>query len=293
MTKQKTYLHHLRTYIVILLGALVYSLGVVVFLSPFEINGGGIVGLATILADFLPFSSGTILIALNIPIFIMGWIRFRDRYILRTFVSIALVSFFLTELEVLLNPYLPMNIDLTLSSIAGGALIAIGIALIQFVGGSTGGTDIIIKLLRQKFTHIRSGLFLFIIDFFFILISVIAYHKIELALYGLICLIVQGVLLDKLLYGFDEAKLVYVISDYPNEIAEILMQHLELGVTLLSGKGAYSDKEREIILCAFHKQSYSQVRNEIKKVDPNAFLIVTSATEIFGEGFKDHFADEL
>jgi len=124
-------------------------------------------------------------------------------------------------------------------------------------------------------------------------ISVLVFKNIDLGLYAILTLVVSGVVIDRVLYGGDEAKLIYVVSDNNEEISSRLLDELEIGLTIIKGKGAYTNLEKDIITCAFRKPLYQKVRQIIKQADPNAFVMVTSATEIFGLGFKDHFADEL
>ena len=293
MKKSNLLFDNAKELLLLLGGSIVYAVGVSFFLDPNRISPGGVTGIAFVLSSFLPLGIGVLNFLINIPLFIVGWIRFRDKFIARTVFVLLILSAFMDLFSKYLSAYIPLTDDLILASLAGGGLMAAGLALVYLGGGSTGGTDIIIKFLRQKYVHIRTGLLSFILDCVIGSVAVIVYGEFNLLLYAVLTLIVQGYVLDLVLYGSDEAKLVFIISDRNELISKKLLEELEVGVTFIKGVGAYPNSEKDIVLCAFRKQLYRDVRHVIKKIDPNAFLIVTSATEIFGEGFKDHFADEI
>ncbi|MBP0969945.1 MAG: YitT family protein, partial [Oscillospiraceae bacterium] len=189
--------------------------------------------------------------------------------------------------------YMPLTRDLMLATIAGGAVMSVGMSLIYLGGGSVGGTDIIIKFLRQKHSHIGTGTLSFILDFTTCVLSCFVFGGYELGVYAALALYVQGIVMDKMLYGSNEAKLIYIISQKTHEVSDRLLNDLGIGVTWLEGTGAYTEEKRQVVFAAFRKQNYQRVRQIVKEEDPDAFMIVTSATEIFGLGFRDHFADEL
>ena len=274
-------------------GSVIYAFGVSFFLDPNKISPGGVTGIAFVLSFFIPAGTGLITFIINIPLFIAGWVRFHDKFIARTILSLLISSAAMDLSEKYAGRYIPLTNDLTVASMAGGALMALGLALVYLAGGSTGGTDILIKFLRQKYIHLKTGVLSFVLDCLIGSISVFVFKDIDLGLYAVLTLVVSGVVLDRALYGGDEAKLIYIISDRNEEISKQLLGELEIGVTFIKGVGAYTNTKKDVVLCAFRKPLYQKVRNIIKNTDPNAFVMVTSASEIFGEGFKDHFADEL
>ncbi len=293
MIKKDLFFDNYKELLMLVSGSIVYALGVCLFLDPNHISPGGVTGIAFILAHFLPMEIGVINLVINIPLFIMGWIRFHDKFIARTAVALIISSFVMDFVPKYANEYVPLTNDLIIASLSGGAVMAIGLALVYLSGGSTGGTDILIKFLRQKYIHLKTGSLSFLLDCIIGSVSVLVFKNVDLGLYAILTLVVSGIVIDRFLYGGDEAKLIYVISDNNVEISNRLLDELEIGVTLIKGKGAYTNLEKEIILCAFRKPLYQRVRQIIKQADPNAFVMVTSASEIFGLGFKDHFADEL
>ena len=188
---------------------------------------------------------------------------------------------------------LPLTDDLFLAALAGGALMALGIGLVFRGGGTTGGSDIVTKFLRLKYKHVKTGSVFLAVDSVVVVLSAIIFHDIEVALYAALSLVVSATVLDRVLYGTDEAKLVYIISDKGDEIADVLMSRLDVGVTYLEGQGAYTGNDKKVLMCAAHKRAFPRIREVVTDVDDVAFMIVSSAQEIFGEGFKNHRSGDL
>ncbi len=291
--KRKILFDSPRDLFLLLFGSVIYAVGICFFLDPNRISPGGVAGIAFVLSSFIPLGIGVINFVINVPLFIVAWYRFRDKFVARTILVLIVSSAAMDFFNNSCSSFIPLTKDLTLSSLAGGAVMSIGLSLVYLGGGSTGGTDIVIKFLRQKYVHLKTGMLSFLLDCFIGSLSVVIFHEIELGLYAVLTLVVQGFVLDRMLYGSDEAKLVYIISDKHDEISKKLLEELEIGITFIKGEGAYTGTDKNVVLCAFRKQLYQQVRAVVKDIDPSAFVIVTSATEIFGEGFKDHFADEI
>ena len=293
MSKREKMMNEIRDFLIVTAGSVVYAVGLSMFLDANNISAGGIAGLAMIVTHFTNIDLGLMIFLMNLPLFIAGWIRFRNKFLFYTIYAIALSSFIIDFIGDRFPQYMPLTKDLMLATIAGGAIMSVGMSMIYLGGGSVGGTDIIIKFLRQKHSHIGTGTLSFFMDFTTCILSVFVFGGYELGVYAALALYVQGVVMDKMLYGGNEAKLLYIISSRPDEVSKRLLEDLEIGVTWLDGIGAYTCEHRKVILAAFRKQIYQNVRQIVKEEDPGAFMIVTSATEIFGEGFRDHFADEI
>ena len=293
MSKREKMMNEIRDFLIVTAGSVVYAVGLSMFLDANNISAGGIAGLAMIVTHFTNIDLGLMIFLMNLPMFIAGWIRFRNKFLFYTIYAIALSSFIIDFIGDRFPQYMPLTKDLMLATIAGGAIMSVGMSMIYLGGGSVGGTDIIIKFLRQKHSHIGTGTLSFFMDFTTCILSVFVFGGYELGVYAALALYVQGVVMDKMLYGGNEAKLLYIFSSRPDEVSKRLLEDLEIGVTWLDGIGAYTGEHRKVILAAFRKQIYQNVRQIIKEEDPGAFMIVTSATEIFGEGFRDHFADEI
>jgi uncharacterized membrane-anchored protein YitT (DUF2179 family) len=183
--------------------------------------------------------------------------------------------------------------DKIISALTGASLVSMGIGIIMKKGGTTGGSDIIIRLLRKRFPHMKTSALFLAFDLSVVLISAVAFRDVVVALYAMVAVITGAFVLDKVLYGTDEAKLIYIISDHSKELAKRLLQELEVGVTLMQGKGAYSGNDKEVILVVMKKIIAPKAEEIVKELDPEAFMIVSSASEIYGKGYKNIFGEKL
>lgn len=276
-------------YMIITLASVVYAAAVSLFIDPNNLAPGGVTGIAILLNRAIPLETGTLILLINIPIVLLGVWKFGVRFIISTFYAIAMTSLFTN----LLAPLGAATDDILLAALAGSVMIAVSIGTIFKRGATTGGTDIIIKCLRLKFPHMKTGGLFFITDVCIVSISGFVFRNIDSALYAGIAVVVTAVVLDIVLYGRDGAKLVYIISDCQERITDRLLADLDVGVTHLSGAGAYSGKEKKIIMCVVKKSLFPRVESIVKEEDPDAFMIVTSATEIFGEGYKSYFSEKI
>ncbi len=267
---KKTPLQMLWDYVMITVASFVYAVSVSLFLDPNSLAPGGITGIAIILNRLFGIETGTWMLLINIPILLIGIWKFGLRFILSTIYCTAMTSLFTN----LLTPVGAVTVDPLLASLCGSALMAVSMGWVFKAGSTTGGTDIIIKLLRIKFPFLKTGALFFLTDAVIVIASAFVFQNIDKALYAGIVVIVTSVVLDVVLYGRDEAKLIYIISDHAEKIAGRLLEELDIGVTYVQGSGP---KAEEIV----------------KEEDPLAFMIVTSATEIFGEGYKSYFSEKL
>ena len=279
----------LKNYALITRVSVLYGAGASLFLSPNNLVPGGITGVAMILNRYLPFSVGTIFMALNVPIIAVALYKFGYKFIISTFYTICCVSVF-TDVFARFGA---LTKEPLLAVFTGDILIAFSIGIVFRCGATTGGADIIVKLLRLKYPHIKTGKLFMLFDLCVISLSGILFNNIDAALYAFIGLFVMSAVVDMVLYGQDEAKMVFIISEKSEMLAEKIMVDVDAGVTFLTGRGAYSKKEKDVILCVIKKSTYPKVEEVIKETDPNAFLIVTHANEIYGEGYKDIFAHKV
>ncbi len=268
---------------VIVVGCILYSAGISLFLDPNEIAPGGFVGISVILSHTLGMATGTWYLLLNIPVIVIGWWKFGYRFILSSFFAILLNS----TLTNVLGMYQPVTDDLLLAAIAGSLLIGTGIGLILRVGATTGGVDIIIRLIRLKHPELKTSTLFIIIDMIIVIASGLVFRDFNIAMFALIAVALNGRVMDYILYGSDEAGLVYIVSDYSEELLHRILLEMQIGATILTGKGAYSKQEKNIILCVVKKRELPRLQNIVKQEDKQAFLIVASANEIYGEGYKN------
>lgn len=284
----------IRNFLLLTVGSFVYAVGIACFLDPNRLIPGGVSGLSIMISHLVEWlNTGTLIFVLNIPLLVAGLIKFGYKFMLSTVYVTALSSAIIDLISGILGDKLPFTDDLLLAAIAGGALMALGLGLVLRGGGTTGGTDIVTKFLRLKFKHVKTGNIFLMVDSLVILTSAIVFKDIEGALYAVFSLVISTRVLDLVLYGGDSAKLVYIISDNADDIAEGLTQQLNLGVTFLDGQGAYTGKDKKVLMCAAHRRSFPKIRALVSEKDNMAFMIVSSAQEIFGEGFKNYRANDL
>ena len=272
-------------YLMISIGSCVYAVSISLFLDPNGIVPGGFTGLAVIVRQFFPgLQTGTAVLILNLPIIILGIWKFKLRFLASTIYSVLLSSVMMN----LLNKIGPLTKDPLLACVAGSCLMAIGLEMVLYQGATTGGTDIIVKLLRTKFRGLSAGTLFIITDGIVVLFAVITTGDIDSGLYAALCIIVSAVVMDHILNGSSEAKMILLVSDRYEEITNRLMTELDAGVTLLDGVGAYSGTKKKVVMCVVKKSVTSKAMRLIKSVDNASFAIITTANEVFGEGYKLH-----
>lgn len=275
-------------YVVITIASFVYAVGVTLFLDPNSLAPGGITGVAIILNRLIGLETGTWMMLINIPILLLGVWKFGLRFILSTLYCTVMMSWFTN----LLIPVGVATTDPLLASLAGATLMAVSMGWVFKAGATTGGTDIIIKVLRLKVPHLKTGMLFFLTDIVIVVASAFVFQDLDKAMYAGITVIVTSLVLDLVLYGRDGAKLIYIISDHSEKITKRLLEELDLGVTHVQGSGAYSGKEKNVIMCVAKKQIAPKAEEVVREEDPMAFMIVTSATEIYGEGYKSYFSEK-
>ena len=279
----------LKKYVIITAAAFVYAVGVSLFTDPNNMAPGGVTGISIILSRLLPVSTGTFIMLINIPILIFAVWKFGIAFTVSTIYAIALISSFTN----VLSPYGAATDDILLAALVGGTLTAVSIGVIFRAGATTGGTDIIVKALRLRFPHQKTGKIFFIADALVVTLSGIVFRDLNAALYAAISAICTSVVMDVVLYGRDEAKLLYIISSRAEEIAGRLLSDLDIGVTYIKGQGAYSGDNKRVIMCVVKKPVTPRAEEIVKQEDPHSFMIITSATEVFGEGYKSYFSERM
>ena len=278
-----------RNYAMITLMALLNAAAISLFIDPHNLAPGGVTGIAVIISRVLSVETGTLIFALNVPILLFAIWQFGLHFAVSTIYATVLISVFTN----LLAPFGPATDDILLAVLAGGVLYAVSIGLIMKAGATTGGMDIIVKWLRMKLPYLKTGVLFFITDAIIISVSGIVFRNLDVALYAGIIAVVNSVVLDFVLYGKDEAKLQYIISDKADSITDRLLLELDIGVTQIEGRGAFSKKEKKVLMCVVKKPVSPRVEDIVKEEDAEAFMVITSATEIFGEGYKSYFADRF
>ena len=278
--KDKKWIKDLFGYI---LGAFIYSSAVTMFISGNEISPGGITGISTSINFLTGIPSGLLLLILNVPILILGFVKFGGIFIFKTSVATVILSVSLTITDLILPVF---SIDKILAAVFGGILMGLGLSIIMLRGATSGGVDILAKFVNRKFRHFTVGRLILIMDAVVIIIAVLAYRNIESALYSVVSLYASSRIMDMMLYGADKGKIIYIVTDKPKEICSDISLKLRRGVTVLRATGGYTGKEHSLLMCTVRRYEVSAVYNIIEEVDNKAFITVSDAGEIIGEGFK-------
>lgn len=272
----------------LIFGSILYAAGIALFLDPNQLAPGGVVGIAIIFNRLFTIPTGTIIFLINVPLMLLAWWKLGFKMI----VSTMFVTVFSSALVDILATFGALSNDLLLSAVFGNSLVAAGMALIFKAGATSGGTDIIVKLIKIKYRHASTGTLFFITDAIVVISSIIVFKNIEVGLYAVLAMVVFSVVFDKLIYGADGAKMVHIISRKNDIIGQRIMA-LEIGITMVKGYGGFSKKETDVIFCAMKKPMLPKVQDIVKEEDPYAFIIVSSATEVLGEGYKSHYSERL
>lgn len=283
-----------KRYFIITFAALLYSLGIALFLNPNNLAPGGISGLAIILNSILPvhIGVGTMIILFNIPIMIAGAWKFGAKFITSSLYTTAISSVAINVMPDLLK-ISSLTGNKILAAVIGGALLGISMGMLFRMDTTTGGADIIVKIIRQYKPYLKSGQIFLVIDGIVVTISAVAFRDIEVALYAAVAIYISSEFLNRTLYVGDEATLVYIVSEKRQTIIRKITGELNIGATLLHASGAYLGEEKDIILCVMRKRNLAKVRKMLKETDAEAFMIVSTAKEVFGKGFKDQNKAEV
>lgn len=276
--------------LVIIAASLLFSASVNMFIEPARLIMGGVTGIATaanLLSDgLLPI--GMTALALNIPLLIAVWVVYGFRFIGKTLVCTVATSLATDYFKLWPTLRIAENDAMfaLLAAIFGGILMGAALGMLFARGYNTGGTDLLVFLIRRKHKRLSAGTIVFITDCLIVLGSAIANKSLEMIFFSAITIYVQSKTIDFVVSGFHRARSVFIISEKEAEIAAALAEKLERGVTLLNGRGYYSGNERQVILCAIPPKQVHQLKSLVEEIDPDAFLIIGEASEVAGYGFE-------
>ena len=270
----------LLAYSQIVVGCVLGALAFPMFLIPNAIAPGGLTGIATIFNHLFQTPVGLVSLALNVPLFILGYRSMGKIFAFRSLIATILFSLFIDIL-----PAAPVTRDPLLGSIFGGVLAGVGLGLILRGGATTGGSDMVARMIHARFPHISVGFILLFLDVCVVITAGFVIHA-EYALYALICIFLAARLIDFVLQGLSRQKACYVICHHPEEVKKDLMEKLNRGITVLQAQGGYSGKERPVLLCLLSAQEVVQLKTIVRQADARAFVFITDAYEVLGEGFS-------
>ena len=271
-------------YALVALGSALFAAGFQFFLYPNSIIVGGVSGIAMIINYLVGLPVGIMTIVLNIPLFIIAWKHFGGKFIISSLVGMLLSSVLVDVLAVV--DYSPTD-DMLLACLIGGAIKGLGLGLIYYAGATTGGTDIIAKFVRLRFPYINFGTIVLLTDAVIIIAFAAIFDRVEAAMYAVIAMFVVSKVIDLVLYGIDNSSVCYIISENSEQLVKDITDKLRRGVTILSGEGAYSHKDKQVLLCVIKRTQIADIRKIIRNIDENAFFIVSDAKNVFGKGFGD------
>jgi len=265
-------------------GSIVMSLGLVLFLIPGKIAPGGVSGIGIVLYHLFGLPVGIVMLVFNIPLYFIGLKLLGKTFGVRTLYAFVLVSLFTDFLGSILHITVPVTEPL-LASLFGGIILGIGLGLVFRFKGTTGGSDIVGQFIN-KYTNISVGTGIMIVDFFVITFAGIAFHDINLALYGFISLYASSKVLDFILDGMDYARSFYIISEKKDEIIKVITEDMERGGTEILGRGFFTHAERNILYAVVTRKEVASLRQVVQQIDPKAFVVIANVHEVLGEGFR-------
>lgn len=281
----------IKPYFWITLASAVFALGFNWCYVPNQISLGGITGLGQIINAAVPaVPIGTAVILLNIPLFLLGWRLLGGRLLVTSLFAMAVSSL---GVDLLSACYAFAPMDPMLACVFGGVLVGLSLGVVFLQGATTGGTDLIARLLKLKFGWLPMGKLVMAVDLAVIAAVALAFRSLNSALYGLIALYISSLVMDGVLYGMDNAKVAYIVSGHPQIIIQAIGAELQRGVTVLHGAGAWSGEDKDVLMCAFKQRQIVDLKRAVKEADPAAFLIVCNAHEVLGLGFRDYQKDDI
>lgn len=274
----------------IIAGCLLFALGFDMFLEPNGLNAGGISGLAMILVHVLGFGSvGVVTALMNLPLFLAGGLKIGKKFFVGSLVGMATSSLALD----LFSKLPVLETEPLLASLYGGVLCGIGLGMVFATGASTGGSDIVVRLLKLRWEHVPIGTINIVFDLVVAVLTGIAFMDMSRALYSGVAIFVTGQVIDAVVYRFDYSKVALIISPEYEKIAQVIAAELDRGATFLRAEGSFSRKDTKVVLTAVKKQQISELKRLVVEIDPNAFIVVQEAHQVLGEGFGRYSKDSL
>lgn len=267
-----------------IIGSSFFAVGLNMFSVSNGIACGGVTGLSTVINHLFPFLPiGAVSLALNIPLFILAFIFLGRKLFMKSFVATVILS---VVIDVFAK-FIPAGTDdKLLASLFYGVCTGVGLSFILMRNATSGGTDIIGKLINKKYPHLSLGRMVLLADIFVVITTGIVFKNIESALYSAIVVFVQGEVIDLIIYGTDHARALLIVTSMPDEVSKAIVTNMHRGVTILPAKGGYTNEEKGMLVCAVRAPQVNTIKKIVRSVDEHAFTMITHIDEILGEGFK-------
>ena len=273
-----------------ILGSTMFALGFAWFMSPNNLNAGGISGLAMVMVELLGFGSvGTISIIINLPLFLLGGLKIGRRFFVGSLLGMLLSSVLIDSFAVIPMP----AVEPLIGVLYGSVLCGFGLGVVFICGTSTGGSDILVRLLKLRYRNVPIGQISLVFDAIVVTLTGIVFHDISKALYTGITVFVSSKVIDAVVYRFDYSKVALIISKEYQTIAETIGTRLDRGATYLLAEGSYSHTPTKVVLAAVKKQQLAELKELVMQIDPNAFVIVQEAHQVLGDGFSRYHKHSL
>ena len=265
------------------IGTLIMAIGIEQFLLPNQLSTGGFSGIGTVVYYITEIPVGTTMLVLNIPLFIIAYFKVGKKFFINAVIGTFLLSYFLNVFQKINS----VTDDRILACLYGSTIVGIGTAIVLKANGSTGGTELLANVIRKYKPEMKTGTLMIIFDTLIVIANTIFFKDIEIALYSALAIYIMGKILDIFFEGIDFAKMLLIISPKWEQISDAINKELKRGSTALYGKGMYKKQEKNILLCVMSRAEIREARKIIEDIDSSAFIIVTNAREVFGEGFKE------
>ena len=264
------------------LGCAIMAIGTAVFLLPNQLSTGGFTGIATIFYYLFHFPMGTVILALNIPFFILAFFKIGKKLVIKSIIGTSLLSFFIDLFEKIPT----LTNDRLLACIYGGIFIGLGLALVLKANASTGGTDLITYIARAYKPYMKTSSIIVVVDVIIIGLNVIFFKKVEIGLYSAISIYLMGKMIDIVFEGINFTKMVYIISQKYEEISKEIDKQLQRGSTGIYAKGMYTNTDKMMLMCVGARNEVARMKQIATQIDSKAFIIISNARETWGKGFK-------
>ena len=266
----------------IILGTCIMSIGTSLFLLPNQLSSGGFSGIATITYYLFNWKMGTVIILLNIPLFILACIKIGKEFVFKSIIGTIFLSVFIDFFD----SFNPLTTDIFLACIYGGILIGVGTSLILKASSSTGGSDLVSYIIKSFKPNLTTSNLIVIFDAIIIALNVICFKKLEVGLYSAISIYLMGKIIDIVFEGIGFSKMIFIISDKYEKISYEIGKEILRGTTGIYSKGMYTNQDKMMIMCIASRREVIQIRQIAKRIDGTSFIVITNVREVYGKGFK-------
>ena len=274
----------------LIIGDMLFALGFNLFLTPNGLNAGGLSGLAMVLVHFLGFGTvGVVTAVFNLPLFVIGGKKLGKHFFFGSLVGMVVLS---VAIDLLAGLPVP-EVEPLIAALYGGVICGVGLGIVFSSGASTGGSDIVVRLLKLRYQHVPIGIINICFDLCVAVLTGLVFQDVSRALYSGVAIFVTGNVVDAVVYRFDYSKVALIISPRYEEISKVITTQLERGATYLHGQGVYKGTETKVILTAVKKQQLPELKRLVSEIDPDAFVIVQEAHHVLGDGFSRYSKEEL